>query len=41
MAQLMWLLTWLPHYNHKNNTFSSLEHVIAPLVKVELTLFHQ
>ncbi len=40
LAQLMVLLTWQQHNNHKTTTFSYLEHVFAPLIMVELTLFH-
>jgi hypothetical protein len=29
------------HYNHRTNAFSYFELVIAPLVMVLLTLFHQ
>jgi hypothetical protein len=37
----MVLLTQQHHYNHKTEKFSYLEHVFAPLLMVELTLFQQ
>jgi hypothetical protein len=35
------LLTWQHHYNHRTNAFSYFELVIAPLLMVLLTQFHQ
>ncbi len=40
MTQLMVLLTWYHHYNHKTNTIY-MEHLFGLLVMVELTLFQQ
>ena len=40
-STVMVLLTLQHHYNHRTNAFSYFELVIAPLVMVLLTLFHQ